>query len=81
MPTAACCQRRSSAHQAPEEKTRLVLFLAAKHLLDYDSTHCSPLPRDLFHEPWDLFHEAGVNGTGTGTQDESSDQDKNQGKL
>lgn len=61
-----------------EEKTRLVLFLAAKHLVDYDSTHCSPLPRNLFQEPWDLFREAGVSG-GPGTEDE--EKDKNQGKL
>lgn len=30
---------------------------ASKHLIDYDSTHCTPLPKQLFHEPWDLFKE------------------------
>lgn len=42
-----------------DEKIRLVLFLASKHLMDYDSTHCTPLPRHLFKEPYDLFATIG----------------------
>lgn len=43
-----------------DQKIQVALFLASRHLIDYDSTHCTPLPRALFLEPWDLFREAGV---------------------
>ncbi|XP_053204120.1 phosphatidylserine lipase ABHD16A-like [Panonychus citri] len=40
-----------------DEKTRisLILFLASKHLLDFDETHTCPLPVRYFIEPWNLF--------------------------
>lgn len=36
-------------------KEQLVLFLASKFLIDYDSVHCEPLPPRYFKEPWDLI--------------------------
>jgi len=47
-------------HMSEDVKTQLVLFLATKHFVDFDSTHCTPLPRQLFIQPWDLFKEAGL---------------------
>jgi pimeloyl-ACP methyl ester carboxylesterase len=35
-----------------EIKIQLALFLVSKYLVDYDSTHCTPLPPIYFHEPW-----------------------------
>lgn len=37
-------------------RDELVLFLASRHLLDYDSVHCAPLPASYFRKPWDLFN-------------------------
>ncbi|CAH1271079.1 ABHD16A [Branchiostoma lanceolatum] len=37
-----------------EEKTQLVLFLATKHMINYESTHCTPLPASHFRLPWSL---------------------------
>lgn len=34
-------------------KVQLVLYLAQKHMIDFDSTHCVPLPARLFQIPWD----------------------------
>jgi pimeloyl-ACP methyl ester carboxylesterase len=42
-------------------KIQLVLYLAGKHLIDYDSTHCTPLPKHMFREPFDLFNA--IKGT------------------
>ncbi|RWS28627.1 abhydrolase domain-containing protein 16A-like protein [Leptotrombidium deliense] len=39
-----------------DEKIRLILYLATKHLVNYESTHCTPLPVQLFTEPFDLFN-------------------------
>ncbi|RWS17393.1 abhydrolase domain-containing protein 16A-like protein [Dinothrombium tinctorium] len=44
-----------------EEKIKLLLYLANKHLIDYDSTHCTPLPKHLFIEPWDLFKALNIS--------------------
>ncbi|CAG2107773.1 unnamed protein product, partial [Medioppia subpectinata] len=38
-----------------ELKIKLIIFLAKKHMKNYDSTHCTPLPPLLFEEPFDLF--------------------------
>lgn len=35
-------------------KVQLILFLAQKHMIDFDSTHCPPLPPELFQIPWKL---------------------------
>ncbi|XP_064616388.1 phosphatidylserine lipase ABHD16A-like [Liolophura sinensis] len=37
-----------------ETKRQLVLYLASRHMVDYDSTHCSPLPASFFVMPWSL---------------------------
>ena len=29
-------------------------YLIKKHLLDYKSTHCTPLPTDYFRMPWSV---------------------------
>ena len=49
-----------------ELKTQLVLFIASKHLVDFDSTHCTPLPRSFFNMPWNLFKEAGLSPSSSG---------------
>ncbi|XP_018335468.1 protein ABHD16A [Agrilus planipennis] len=36
------------------QKTQMVLYLARKYMKDYKSTHCTPLPRDMFQAPWDI---------------------------
>ncbi|XP_029440251.1 phosphatidylserine lipase ABHD16A isoform X2 [Rhinatrema bivittatum] len=38
----------------PEGKRQLALFLAQKHLRNFDTTHCTPLPSSEFHMPWSL---------------------------
>lgn len=45
-------------------KVQLVLFLAKKHMVDFNSTHCTPLPASLFHPPWDMIQAADPNGRG-----------------
>ncbi|XP_065339310.1 phosphatidylserine lipase ABHD16A [Cloeon dipterum] len=35
-------------------KIQLTLFLARRYLLDYNSTHCTPLPVRMFVLPWDI---------------------------
>ncbi|OQR72476.1 abhydrolase domain-containing protein 16A-like [Tropilaelaps mercedesae] len=37
-----------------EQKVKLILYLARRHLFDFNSTHCVPLPAAKFQEPWDL---------------------------
>lgn len=39
-------------------KDQLVLFLASKFIIDYDSVHCEPLPPRYFQKPWDLIGSA-----------------------
>lgn len=36
-------------------RDQLVLFLASKYIIDYDSVHCAPLPARYFHRPWNLI--------------------------
>ena len=36
-----------------EGKQQLILFLASKYMVDFDSTHCTPLPTRYFNLPWD----------------------------
>lgn len=43
----------------PEEKIRLTLFLANITMIDYNSTHCTPLPKQLFKLPWDPSQDTG----------------------
>ncbi|XP_021341768.1 protein ABHD16A-like [Mizuhopecten yessoensis] len=33
-------------------KKKMTLYLATKHLKNFDTTHCTPLPHDRFEEPW-----------------------------
>ena len=37
----------------PQGKQQLILFLASKYMVDFDSTHCTPLPTRYFNLPWD----------------------------
>lgn len=37
-------------------RDQLVLYLASKHLIDYDSVHCAPLPPRYFQRPWNLIN-------------------------
>ncbi|XP_077986673.1 phosphatidylserine lipase ABHD16A-like [Glandiceps talaboti] len=42
---------------SPEIKMKLLLFLATKYMVDFDSTHCTPLPASQFVLPWTLDEE------------------------
>lgn len=39
-------------------RDQLVLYLASKHLIDYDSVHCAPLPGRYLQKPWNLINIA-----------------------
>lgn len=39
-------------------RTQIALFLCHKYLVDYNSTHCTPLPSSLFRLPWDISPES-----------------------
>ncbi|XP_022238503.1 protein ABHD16A-like [Limulus polyphemus] len=52
-----------------EQKLQLMFYLVQKHMVDFDSTHCTPLPVELFQQPWDP--EALLNQT-----ESSDDQEK-----
>lgn len=43
-------------------RDQLVLFLAFKFMIDYDSVHCAPLPARYFSRPWNLIGLALGNG-------------------
>ncbi|CAH0547324.1 unnamed protein product [Brassicogethes aeneus] len=34
------------------QKVQLILFLASKYMIEFDATHCTPLPSEMFQEPW-----------------------------
>lgn len=36
-------------------RDQLVLYLVSKHLIDYDSVHCAPLPARYLQRPWNLI--------------------------
>lgn len=36
-------------------RDQLVLFLASKFMIDYDSVHCAPLPPHYIQKPWNLI--------------------------
>jgi len=41
-----------------EQQQALVLFLASRYCVDFDTTHCTPLPREMFRpprHPWELL--------------------------
>lgn len=40
-----------------QERTEMADYLLRKHFEDYKSTHCTPLPTDLFKMPWELPNE------------------------
>lgn len=45
-------------HFDRNKKNNLALFLTSRYLIDFDSTHCVPLPKDIFKipsHPWDLL--------------------------
>lgn len=37
-----------------EQRDSMVKFLIKKHLRDFKSTHCTPLPREYFQHPWEI---------------------------
>ncbi|XP_057556320.1 phosphatidylserine lipase ABHD16A isoform X2 [Hippopotamus amphibius kiboko] len=39
---------------SPEGRRQLALFLAQKHLHNFEATHCTPLPAQNFQTPWHL---------------------------
>lgn len=36
-------------------RDQLVLYLASKYMIDYDSVHCAPLPARYLQKPWNLI--------------------------
>lgn len=40
------------------ERTEMADYLVRKHFEDYTSSHCTPLPADLFQLPWELPNES-----------------------
>lgn len=44
----------SKDHPGDSDKNKKVFFLAGKHLVDYQSTHCTPLPVDFFQIPQEV---------------------------
>lgn len=40
-----------------EERTEMADYLMRKHFEDYKSSHCTPLPTNLFKMPWELPNE------------------------
>ncbi|GFS55301.1 hypothetical protein TNIN_116731 [Trichonephila inaurata madagascariensis] len=49
-------------HMSADMKIQLLLFLAEKYMIDFDSTHCVPLPGRVFRLPWD-FGQLSVGGS------------------
>ncbi|XP_066991578.2 phosphatidylserine lipase ABHD16A [Anabrus simplex] len=41
-----------------ELRIQLTIFLASKYMIDFKSTHCTPLPANLFQMPWDISPES-----------------------
>ncbi|XP_028968304.1 protein ABHD16A [Galendromus occidentalis] len=37
-----------------DQRAQLLLYLAKRHMFDFNSTHCVPLPVAKFQEPWDI---------------------------
>lgn len=37
-----------------DQRNQMAKYLVRKHLLDFKSSHCTPLPGDFFQIPWDL---------------------------
>lgn len=37
-----------------EQRNQLAEYLVRKHLIDFNSTHCTPLPTEHFQIPWDV---------------------------
>ncbi|KAK4877496.1 hypothetical protein RN001_010002 [Aquatica leii] len=42
-----------------QQKNQMALFLVRKHMKDYKSSHCTPLPVEMFQVPWDINVENG----------------------
>lgn len=41
-----------------EQRLEMVDYLLRKHFEDYHSSHCTPLPSELFKLPWELPNES-----------------------
>jgi len=39
--------------ESDQQRIQLALFLASRYMVEFDSTHCTPLPHRLFNQPWD----------------------------
>lgn len=37
-----------------EQRNQMADYLIRKHLIDFKSTHCTPLPTEHFRIPWDV---------------------------
>lgn len=42
------------ADYSDDERNEMAEYLIRKHLVDYKSSHCTPLPVEHFQIPWDL---------------------------
>jgi len=42
-----------------EQRNQMILYLIKNHLLDFKSSHCSPLPGDFFKTPmWNIPNDS-----------------------
>lgn len=42
------------ADYSDDERVEMAEYLVRKHFVDYNSSHCTPLPVEHFQIPWDL---------------------------
>ncbi|EFX64945.1 hypothetical protein DAPPUDRAFT_65805 [Daphnia pulex] len=40
-----------------KQKSQMAIFLANRYMVDYDSTHCTPLPAEMFRSPQEIGSE------------------------
>ncbi|XP_035905845.1 phosphatidylserine lipase ABHD16A isoform X1 [Anopheles stephensi] len=45
------------ADYTTEQRNSMVTFLIKKYLVDFKSTHCTPLPEEFFQTPWEIPSE------------------------
>ncbi|KAF5269500.1 hypothetical protein FQA39_LY08689 [Lamprigera yunnana] len=54
-----CYPMKIGADMNTLQKNEMAIFLVRKYMKDYKSTHCTPLPVELFQVPWDINIENG----------------------
>jgi hypothetical protein len=47
--------KEDEAKMSKDSKLTLALYLAEKYLINFESSHCTPLPKELFEIPWSEY--------------------------